>query len=92
MSFELLDSNFSGSQNTKSIHSCSLLVSLPRAGLPLGGSELCLFFQWNLAFSGPILLLSQISFQLLVLVSGETPFPLFMKSSGMCLFTGQCPL
>lgn len=27
MSFELLDSNFSGSQNTKSIHSCSLLVS-----------------------------------------------------------------
>lgn len=30
MSFELLDSNFSGSQNTKSIHSCSLLVSPPQ--------------------------------------------------------------
>lgn len=38
MSFELLDSNCSGSQNTESIHSCSLLV-LP----PLGASEFCLY-------------------------------------------------
>lgn len=30
VSFELLDSNCSGSQNTKSIHSCSLLVSPPQ--------------------------------------------------------------
>lgn len=33
MSFELLDSNCSGSQNTKSIHRCSLLVSSPLLSL-----------------------------------------------------------
>lgn len=39
MSFELLDLNFSGSGNTKSIHSCSLLVSPPQLAFLWGAQS-----------------------------------------------------
>lgn len=74
MSFELLHSN-ALAHKTQKASTSALFWYHPHSWPSAGRLRVLPLFQWNLAFMGPVLLYSQISSQLLILVTGEAPHP-----------------